>query len=173
MNRDRNDSMPFVCAAPRTYSPPECLTPSCANSAMPAQAAASSERTCAPGATRPRTKPCRSPSVVPGSGRAATAFLARSRAPATGVLPTGPRPARAFLLSCKKRVRALGKTHRKRHASKRNACHRKSTRLVRKHGTLVAEDLNIETMTRFAQGTVEAPGTNVKQRAGLNRSILG
>lgn len=34
------------------------------------------------------------------------------------------------------------------------------------------EDLNIRSMTRSARGIVEVPGTNVKQKAGLNRSIL-
>ncbi len=64
-----------------------------------------------------------------------------------------------------------GKARRKQHVSKRNACHRKPARPVRKHGTLVGEDLAVETMTRSAKGTAEAPGTNVKQKAGPQRSI--
>ncbi|MBM0229340.1 MULTISPECIES: zinc ribbon domain-containing protein [Micromonospora] len=35
------------------------------------------------------------------------------------------------------------------------------------------EDLNTKAMTVTAKGTVEEPGTNVRQKAGLNRSILG
>ncbi|MBP2454928.1 RNA-guided endonuclease InsQ/TnpB family protein [Mycolicibacterium lutetiense] len=38
--------------------------------------------------------------------------------------------------------------------------------------TLVLEDLRVKDMTRSAKGTVEAPGVNVKQKSGLNRSIL-
>jgi putative transposase len=34
------------------------------------------------------------------------------------------------------------------------------------------EDLRITNMTRSAKGTVVAPGTNVRQKAGLNREIL-
>lgn len=36
----------------------------------------------------------------------------------------------------------------------------------------VFEDLKIKNMTASAKGTVEAPGKNVRQKAGLNRSIL-
>ena len=39
-------------------------------------------------------------------------------------------------------------------------------------GTVVVEDLNTQGMTRSAKGTEDAPGTNVRQKAGLNRSIL-
>ncbi len=35
------------------------------------------------------------------------------------------------------------------------------------------EDLHITGMVRSARGTVDAPGTNVKQKAGLNRAIAG
>jgi hypothetical protein len=38
--------------------------------------------------------------------------------------------------------------------------------------TLVVEDLRVKNMTRSASGTVEEPGVNVKQKSGLNRSIL-
>ena len=38
--------------------------------------------------------------------------------------------------------------------------------------TVVLEDLNTKAMTRSAKGTVESPGKNVKQKAGLNRAIL-
>ncbi|MDH6198346.1 putative transposase [Mycobacterium frederiksbergense] len=37
---------------------------------------------------------------------------------------------------------------------------------------LVVEDLRVKNMTRSARGTVEVPGVNVKQKSGLNRSIL-
>lgn len=38
--------------------------------------------------------------------------------------------------------------------------------------TLVVEDLRVTNMTRSAKGTLDAPGVNVKQKSGLNRSIL-
>ena len=37
--------------------------------------------------------------------------------------------------------------------------------------TVVLEDLNTKAMTKSAKGTVENPGRNVKQKAGLNRAI--
>lgn len=37
---------------------------------------------------------------------------------------------------------------------------------------LMVEDLRVKNMTRSAKGTLDAPGVNVKQKSGLNRSIL-
>ncbi|WP_432967333.1 RNA-guided endonuclease InsQ/TnpB family protein [Dactylosporangium sp. CA-233914] len=48
-----------------------------------------------------------------------------------------------------------------------------AVRLVRDHGLVVVEDLRIKNMTASASGTVEQPGRNVRQKAGLNRAILG
>ncbi|WP_204358243.1 RNA-guided endonuclease TnpB family protein [Streptosporangium sp. 'caverna'] len=47
-----------------------------------------------------------------------------------------------------------------------------STDLARRFDVIAVEDLKISNMTRSAKGTVEAPGTNVRQKAGLNRGIL-
>jgi putative transposase len=46
-----------------------------------------------------------------------------------------------------------------------------STRLAKSHGTVVVEDLNVRGMSRSARGTVEKPGSNVRAKAGLNRSL--
>jgi putative transposase len=46
-----------------------------------------------------------------------------------------------------------------------------TTALVLDHDTICIEDLKVKNMTRSAKGTVEAPGKNVRQKAGLNRSI--
>ncbi len=50
--------------------------------------------------------------------------------------------------------------------------HHASKELAAKAGTVVVEKLNVKGMTRTAKGTVEDPGTNVPQKAGLNRVIL-
>lgn len=47
-----------------------------------------------------------------------------------------------------------------------------ANRLTRDHGTVVVEDLKITNMVRSARGTVVEPGRNVRQKAGLNRSIM-
>jgi putative transposase len=48
-----------------------------------------------------------------------------------------------------------------------------ANRLVRAHGLVAVEELRVKNMTRSAGGTVEQPGKNVRQKAGLNRAILG
>jgi len=44
--------------------------------------------------------------------------------------------------------------------------------LVGSYDRIAREDLSIKSMTASARGTVESPGANVAQKAGLNRSIL-
>jgi putative transposase len=51
-------------------------------------------------------------------------------------------------------------------------CHRASTDIASRFGSVAVEDLKIRNMTASAKGTVERPGRNVRQKAGLNRSIL-
>jgi transposase len=48
-----------------------------------------------------------------------------------------------------------------------------STDLARRFDVIRVEDLNIRGITKSARGTVASPGRNVRQKAGLNRSILG
>jgi putative transposase len=51
--------------------------------------------------------------------------------------------------------------------------HRTTTDLAKSHGVVVIEDLRIQNLTRSARGTIEHPGSNVRAKSGLNRSILG
>ena len=50
--------------------------------------------------------------------------------------------------------------------------HKLTTDLAKNHGFVGIEDLHVMSMTASAKGTVEAPGSNVAQKAGLNRGIL-
>lgn len=50
--------------------------------------------------------------------------------------------------------------------------HVETTWLARTFGVVCIEALKARNMTASAKGTVEAPGKNVRQKAGLNRSIL-
>ena len=50
--------------------------------------------------------------------------------------------------------------------------HRVSHQLVKEHQVVYIEDTKTANMTRSAKRTAEEPGRNVKQKAGLNRSIL-
>ncbi len=47
-----------------------------------------------------------------------------------------------------------------------------STGLAHRFDVIRVEDLKIRSMTRSARGTVDAPGRNVRAKAGLNRGIL-
>ena len=49
---------------------------------------------------------------------------------------------------------------------------RLSTDLAKSHSVIKIEKLQIQNMTRSARGTVDRPGTNVKAKSRLNRSIL-
>ena len=66
----------------------------------------------------------------------------------------------------------LSKLRRKQKRKRENAGHQHSRRLADTAHTVVIEDLDTKAMTRSAKGTVEEPGTNVRQKAGLNREIL-
>ncbi|MGW0591130.1 RNA-guided endonuclease InsQ/TnpB family protein [Streptosporangium sp. NPDC002607] len=51
--------------------------------------------------------------------------------------------------------------------------HRTTTELAGTFAVIKVENLSIANMVRSAKGTIEAPGRNVAQKAGLNRSISG
>ncbi|MEV6325001.1 transposase [Nocardia sp. NPDC051787] len=48
-----------------------------------------------------------------------------------------------------------------------------ANQLATRHSAVVLEDLTITNMTASAKGTLAEPGSNVVQKAGLNRAILG
>jgi transposase len=47
-----------------------------------------------------------------------------------------------------------------------------STDLARRFDLICVEDLDVRAMTRSAKGTMQSPGRNVRQKAGLNRGML-
>ncbi len=75
----------------------------------------------------------------------------------------------------KRRARLVGQIAR---VKAREAARRKdwvektSTALARRYDLIRVEALPVGAMTRLAKGTVAEPGRNVRQKAGLNRSIL-
>ena len=50
--------------------------------------------------------------------------------------------------------------------------HKFTTRMAKNHGLLVVEDLQVKNMTSSATGTMQEPGRQVRQKAGLNRALL-
>jgi putative transposase len=56
--------------------------------------------------------------------------------------------------------------------ARRDFLHKASTALADSHAMVCIEDLAVGNMSRTAKGSVNAPGRKVKQKAGLNRSIV-
>ena len=72
----------------------------------------------------------------------------------------------------RKAAARVAAAHRKVRNSRRDYLHKLSRSLIDAYDTVVLEDLKITNMTRSTKGTVEAPGTNVAAKSGLNRNIL-
>ena len=65
----------------------------------------------------------------------------------------------------------LAKMSRKIANIRKNWIHQTTKEIAEKCGTVIVEDLKVKNMTASAKGTIENPGKNVKQKAGLNRAI--
>ena len=50
--------------------------------------------------------------------------------------------------------------------------HKFTTHISQNHAIVYVEDLQVKNMSRSAAGTLEAPGRNVRAKAGLNKAIL-
>lgn len=66
----------------------------------------------------------------------------------------------------------LARVHTRNADRRKDFVEKASTHLARNYDLIRIEDLRIGNMTRSARGTVVKPGRNVRQKAGLNRSIL-
>lgn len=72
----------------------------------------------------------------------------------------------------KKQRAALARISAKIARSRSHHLHVASAGIARRYGVAVLERLDVRAMTASAKGTTERPGVNVRQKAGLNRSIL-
>jgi putative transposase len=71
------------------------------------------------------------------------------------------------------RVKArLARLHSRNTDARRDWAEKASTEIARGYDLIRIEDLDVWSMTRSARGTAARPGSNVGQKAGLNRSIL-
>lgn len=66
----------------------------------------------------------------------------------------------------------VGRIHMAVTNTRNDQLHKVSLGIARRFGTVVIEDLKTRNMTASAAGSIEEPGRNVAQKAGLNRSIL-
>lgn len=71
-----------------------------------------------------------------------------------------------------KAIRRAARLSAKRARIRRDWHHKVSRNIANRFGTVVLEDLRVKNMTASAKGTIEEPGRMVRQKAGLNRSIL-
>ena len=72
----------------------------------------------------------------------------------------------------RKTKRKIARCHAKRARRRYDFCHKATTAISKTSGVVVVEALKVRNMTRSARGTIDAPGTNVAQKSGLNRAIL-
>jgi putative transposase len=66
----------------------------------------------------------------------------------------------------------VARLHRTVRRQRDHVLHELSSAYAQSHGAVIVEKLAIGNMVRSARGTLEHPGTNVRAKAGLNRSIL-
>lgn len=69
-------------------------------------------------------------------------------------------------------VRKLAKTHHIVALRRETGLHQLTKNLTTRYTVIGIEDLNVAGMTSSASGTIENPGKNVAQKAGLNRAVL-
>ena len=77
-----------------------------------------------------------------------------------------------FSSNWKKAKARLQKYHTRIAHIRRDYLHKATTTISKNHAMVCIEDLQVSNMSRSAKGNKEAPGKNVRAKAGLNRSIL-
>lgn len=66
----------------------------------------------------------------------------------------------------------LARLHTRNTDARKDFVEKASTHVAQRYDLIRVEDLRVANMTRSARGTIETPGRNVRQKAGLNRVIL-
>jgi putative transposase len=69
-------------------------------------------------------------------------------------------------------ARRLARAKEREGNARRDWLHKKSREIVNAYDLIALEQLRMRSMTRSAKGIVEAPGTNVRAKSGLNRALL-
>ena len=85
-----------------------------------------------------------------------------------GSRKAGRKPSKRYLRARQLSARTSAKIARVR----TNWSHQVSRKVADKYDLVYLEDLKVKGMTASAKGTADAPGKNVRQKAGLNREIL-
>ena len=66
----------------------------------------------------------------------------------------------------------IAKLHHRISNIRKNHLHQISSKISKNHAIVYVEDLQVANMSKSAKGNIEQHGKNVKQKSGLNRSIL-
>ncbi|WP_414039473.1 RNA-guided endonuclease InsQ/TnpB family protein [Acidithiobacillus sp. M4-SHS-6] len=77
-----------------------------------------------------------------------------------------------FSANWKQQKAKITRLHQRIAETRKTVLHQVSTAISKNHAVVVLEDLKVQNMTASAKGTVDAPGRNVRQKSGLNKSIL-
>ena len=77
-----------------------------------------------------------------------------------------------FSANWKKQKAKITRLHQHIAEIRKTVLHQISTAISKNHAVVVLEDLKVRNMAASATGTVESPGRNVRQKSGLNKSIL-
>ena len=81
---------------------------------------------------------------------------------------TGRKPSNRYLRA----KQSAAQVSARRARTLNNWCHQVTRKIADKCDLVYLENLNTRGMTASAKGTVDKPGRNVRQKAGLNRAIL-
>ncbi len=77
-----------------------------------------------------------------------------------------------FSSNWKKAKKEVQKVHTKIGNVRKDFLHKATTTISKNHALVCIEDLQVRNMSKSSVGTAENPGERVRQKAGLNRSIL-
>jgi putative transposase len=112
------------------------------------------------------------PNIRPGSSRAVVVKRHARSLDAVSVKDAG---GRVLNVREPKRIAAAQRVARAKEReanARRDWLHKKSRQIVNAYDVIALEHLRMSSMTRSAKGTKDAPGTNVRAKSGLNRSLL-
>uniref|UniRef100_UPI0031FE5143 RNA-guided endonuclease InsQ/TnpB family protein n=1 Tax=Acidithiobacillus sp. TaxID=1872118 RepID=UPI0031FE5143 len=77
-----------------------------------------------------------------------------------------------FSANWKKQKAKITRLHQRIAEIRKTVLHQVSAAISKNHAVVVLEDLKVRNMTGSARGTAEESGRNIRQKAGLNKSIL-
>jgi putative transposase len=77
-----------------------------------------------------------------------------------------------FSHNWKKAKAKVTKIHHDIANARKDYLHKATTAISKNHALVAIEDLQVRNMSKSASGTVDAPGRNVRAKAGLNKAIL-